>query len=259
MNGFLSRVAAQRRLEVGELRRRLDPAQLRDEASARPPRDFRAALGGGGAIIAEFKRRSPSVPSFRHGVDPTALARTYAAAGAAALSVVTDVEHFGSGPRDAFRAREASGLPVLTKDFVTDPLHVLRLRAAGADAVLLIARMLEGGELRDLIGEVEALGATALVECHDEADLHAARAAGATLVGVNSRDLETLAVDPEAQGRLIGLAAGFALTIAESGIRTRADVERLQALGAGAFLVGGALLAAEDPGALLRNLRGVAA
>ncbi|MDO9695079.1 MAG: indole-3-glycerol-phosphate synthase TrpC, partial [Candidatus Latescibacteria bacterium] len=139
-----------------------------------------------------------------------------------------------------------------------DPLQVLAARAAGADAVLLIARVLEPDELSDLLGRVRELGAEALVECHDERDVAAAQAAGAALVGVNSRDLETLAVDASAPRRLLPLAAAFALAVAESGIRARADVLDLAACGAQAFLVGGALLQADDPAAALRLLRGEA-
>lgn len=258
MSGFLSRVVAERRAETDALRVAADPGRLREAAARAPARDFAGALRGGHAVIAEFKRRSPSVDAFRHGGDPAALARIYAGAGAAALSVVACPRHFGSDLDDATAARRAAGLPLLVKDFVVDPLQVLAARAAGADAVLLIARVLSADELADLLGRVRELGAEALVECHDERDVAAARAAGATLVGVNSRDLETLAVDASAPRRLLPQAAAFALAVAESGIRTRTDVLDLAACGASAFLVGGALLQAEDPAAQLRRLTGEA-
>ncbi len=258
MSGFLSRVVAERRAETDALRGSADLGLLRAAAARAPARDFAGALRGGNAVIAEFKRRSPSVAVFRHGGDPAALARIYAGAGAAALSVVACPRHFGSDLADAAAARRTAGLPLLVKDFIVDPLQVLAARAAGADAVLLIARVLGGDELADLLGRVRELGAEALVECHDERDVAAARAAGAVLVGVNSRDLETLAVDADAPRRLLPSAASFALAVAESGIRARADVLDLAACGASAFLVGGALLQSPDPSATLRSLRGEA-
>ncbi len=258
MNGFLSRVVAERRAETDAWRGTADPGRLREAAARAPTRDFAGALRGGNAVIAEFKRRSPSVDAFLHGGDPAAMARIYAGAGAAALSVVACPRHFGSDLADATAARRAAGLPLLVKDFVVDPLQVLAARAAGADAVLLIARILSAQQLSDLLGCVRELGAEALVECHDERDVAAAHAAGAALVGVNSRDLETLAVDGDAPRRLLPQAAAFALAVAESGIRTRAEILDLAAYGARAFLVGGALLQAPDPATVLRRLTGEA-
>ncbi len=260
MNGFLSRVMAAKREEVAFLAAAADAGALRAEAEARPVRDFAAALRaapGDVAVIAEFKRRSPSVVEFPRGVDPAATARVYAANGAAALSVVTDEPNFGTSLADASAARAACELPLLVKDFVFDPLQVLLARAAGADALLLIARTLAPGELAGLLAAIGDAGMTALVECHDEHDVQKALTAGAPLIGVNSRDLESLDVDLDAPRRLLPLLRRRALAVAESGIRTRAEVEAMAACGADACLIGGALLQADDPAALLRELGGV--
>lgn len=259
MTGFLSSVVAAKRAEMTGLAGRMDRAALMARADAQPVRDFASALRaapGSGAIIAEFKRRSPSVAAFPGGVDPAATARLYAANGAAALSVVTDEIHFGTTLDDATAARAACTLPVLVKDFVIDPLQALLARAAGADALLLIARSLSPGELTNLLGVFGELGLTALVECHDENDVAKALTAGAPVIGVNSRDLETLDMDPTAHERLLPLLRGRALAVAESGLRTRADLEARADLGADAFLIGGALLQSDDPAALLRDLGG---
>ena len=259
MSGFLSRVVAAKREEIAQLAPAIDPGQLDDLAATRPVRDFAAALRvapAAGGIIAEFKRRSPSVDAFPRGVDPAATARVYAANGAVALSVVTDEIHFGTSLVDATTARSACGLPLLVKDFVIDPLQVSLARAAGADALLLIARSLSPGELSGLLARIGETGMVALVECHDEADVQKALTAGAPVIGVNSRDLETLAVDLDAPRRLLPLLHPRALAVAESGIRSREDVETLSGCGADACLIGGVLLESDDPGAKLRELGG---
>jgi indole-3-glycerol phosphate synthase len=250
---------AAKRAEMARLAAVADADALQAAAADRPVRDFAAALGAvpeGPAIIAEFKRRSPSVPSFPRGVDPAATARVYAANGAAALSVVTDEAHFGTSFADATAARDACDLPLLVKDFVVDPLQVLMARAAGADALLLIARSLAPDVLTELLARIDDAGMTALVECHDETDLAKALGAGAPVIGINSRDLETLEVDLDAPRRLLPALRGLAVAVAESGLRTRADVQEMGGFGADACLIGGALLRAEDPGARLRELGG---
>jgi len=260
VSGFLSKVMAAKRDEIAFLSAAADAGALRAEAEARPVRDFAAALravSGGCAIIAEFKRRSPSVAAFPQGVDPAETARLYAANGAAALSVVTDEAHFGTSLADATAARSACVLPLLVKDFVLDTVQVMMARAAGADALLLIARTLSPGELAGLLATISDTGMTALVECHDEIDVQKSLTAGAPLIGVNSRDLENLDVDLEAPRRLLPLLSRRALAVAESGIRTRADVTDMSACGADACLIGSALLQADDPGALLRELGGL--
>lgn len=259
MSGFLGRVVAERRAEMTARAGSIDRRLLEDLAATRPGRDFVGALRaarGAVAIIAEFKRRSPSVDAFPNAVDPGTTARLYEAGGAAALSVVTDEVHFGTSLDDASAARAACGLPLLVKDFVVDPLQVWLARAAGADALLLIVRALSRGELESLIGVIGELGMAPLLECHDEADAAAALAVGAPVIGINGRDLETLEVDSSAHDRLLPLLRGRALAVAESGLRSGADVAAAAAHGADAVLVGGALLTAADPAALLRDMGG---
>ncbi len=238
-------------------RRVADARSARARADLPPCRDFRGALvGGPDRIIAEVKRRSPSVRRFRRQEPPAQLAALYHEAGAAALSLVTDRPNFGTGAGDIRPMRDAVPLPLVAKDFVIDPWQLLALRAAGADCVLLIARLLDGAQLADLHATARGLGLAALVECHDEGDVARALAAGADLVGINNRDLDTFTLSLETSRRLLpGMPPDLAVVV-ESGIAGRAEVAELQALGAAAFLVGGSLLQSDDPGRLLRNLRG---
>jgi indole-3-glycerol phosphate synthase len=253
---FLARAVADARRGAERRAERLPLAAVRDAAAAAPaPREFRAALAAPGvALVAEVKRRSPSAGAIRPDLDPAALAAAYARGGAAAVSVLTEPLHFGGSKEDLRAARAAVGLPVLRKDFVTTAYQVWEARAWGADAVLLIVAALEGARLAGLLAEAAAAGLDALVEVHTRAEAEVAAAAGATLVGVNARDLATLAVDP---GRLAAvrdaLPAG-AVVVAESGIRTPADVAAAAAAGAQAVLVGETLVRAEDPAAAVAAL-----
>jgi indole-3-glycerol phosphate synthase len=259
MTGFLARIAAQKRREItaGRDRRPLDDL-ARACGDLPPARGFRAALtAGSDRIIAEVKRRSPSVARFARQEPPAELARIYHRAGAAALSLVTDRANFGTGPDDIAPMRAAVPLPLIAKDFVLDPWQLHALRLAGADAVLLIARLVGAGPLRELHATARALGLDVLVECHDAADLDAALAAGADLVGFNNRDLDTFAVDLDVSRSLLPRVPRGCAAVVESGLAGRAEIEALQALGASAFLVGGSLLQADDPAAVLRALRGV--
>ena len=248
MNRLLERITAEKRRLVATL-----PATPGTRTGP-PPRPFAAAIAGGG-VIAEVKRCSPSRPEgFPAAADPAALARVYHAAGAAAVSVVVDAPRFGTGPADIAPLREATPLPVLAKEFVLDVRQVWQLWRAGADAVLLIVRLLDGAALVRLLAAVRDLGMTALVECHTAAELARAGAAGATVVGVNNRDLDTLVTDPE---RALALAAhrpAGALLVAESGLTDPDQLRRLRRAGVDAFLVGTHLLAADDPGAALAAL-----
>lgn len=230
-------------------------------AQAPPARDFAAALRGPDVrVIAEIKRASPSEGAIRSGAfDPAEIARTYEANGAAALSVLTDERFFG-GHLDHLRAaRGAVGLPVLRKDFVVDERQVIEARAAGADAVLLIVAALPPVRLRALQALARDLGMAALVEAHDAAEVETALGADATVIGVNNRDLRTFVTDLANTERLAPMIPAERVLVAESGVHERADVERLAAAGADAVLVGTALMQAEDPGAALRELVGVAA
>jgi indole-3-glycerol phosphate synthase len=225
-----------------------------------PHRPFREALLDGAArgprIIAEVKRRSPSKGAIREGADLVVIARAYEAGGAAAISVLTDARSFGGSLGDLEAVRAAVGLPVLRKDFIIDEYQLLESALAGADAVLLIARALPGDTLPRLLGEAAALDLEALVEVHDEAEMAAAAAAGAAVIGINNRDLGTFAVDLGVTGRLARLAPPGVVIVSESGIATAADLRSLAAAGAHAFLVGESLMRAEDPAAALRALRG---
>jgi indole-3-glycerol phosphate synthase len=255
---FLERVVRARRDDAR--RRRAEGALALAQAAARaagPPRDFLAAVDRPGiSLIAEIKRASPSAGLIAPAARPAALAAAYEAGGAAALSVLTEPEHFGGSLDDLREARSACGLPVLRKDFIADPLHVWEARAAGADAVLLIVAALTQTELVALSDLAADLGMAALVEVHTAAELERAALAGAVLVGINARDLGTLEVDPETVARLRPLVPDGVRVVGESGVATRADVEALAAAGVDAVLVGEALMRAADPAAKVRELLG---
>jgi indole-3-glycerol phosphate synthase len=250
---FLARACADARLAAQRRAERLPLAALKAAAPAVPPRGFRAAVSrpatGEVALIAEVKRRSPSRGALRADLDPGRLAAAYRRGGASAISVLTEPLHFAGSPRDLMAVRAAVDLPLLRKDFLTTAYQVWEARAWGADAVLLIVAALDGEQLADLLGEADAAGLDALVEVHSREEAAAAGKAGAGLVGVNARDLATLTVD---LGRFAAvrdaLPAGATL-VAESGIRTRADVEAAATAGADAVLVGETLVLAADPAA----------
>ena len=207
-------------------------------------------------MIAEIKRRSPSKGDLAPGLDPARLATSYVSGGAAALSVLTDVESFGAKPDDLAMARAASGLPVLRKDFTVAEADVADARLMGADAVLLIVAALGADELRRFFDLATELGLDALVEVHDEGELDLALALGASLVGVNQRDLVTFAVDTERAERLAAAIPEGVTAVAESGIAGGADAARLGAVGYDAVLVGEHLVRAGDPADAVRALDG---
>jgi indole-3-glycerol phosphate synthase len=206
------------------------------------------------AVISEHKRRSPSRGAIREDLVPADVARRYEAAGASALSVLTDEAYFGGRLAHLVEARAATLLPALRKDFTVDPWQVREARAAGADAVLLIVAALANAELVELMDEAKAVGVDALVEVHDADELERALAAGARLVGVNNRDLKTLEVKLETSLALAGRIPDEVTAVAESGIRTSADLRRLREAGYDACLVGEQLMSAPDPGEALRLL-----
>ncbi|HSW31104.1 MAG TPA: indole-3-glycerol phosphate synthase TrpC [Longimicrobiales bacterium] len=257
--GILASIERTKREELGALRprgRELERAAL----AAAAPRDLEAALRSGEhvAVIAECKRRSPGAGEIRPGLDPGALARAYEAAGAKAVSVLTDQRYFGGSLDDLVAARAATAVPVLRKDFTLDPLHVLEARAAGADAVLLIVRILGDDVLRSLQALARELGMAALVEAHDAAEVDRALGAGATLLGINNRDLATFTTDLDTTLRLLEAVPRSVAVVSESGIRTPDDVVRLGGAGVEAILVGETLLRAPDPGAAAAGLARVA-
>lgn len=215
---------------------------------AAPPLDWRRALVRPGEVglIAELKKASPSAGLIRPNYDPAAGARAYGRAGARALSVLTE-EFFFLGSLDHLRAaKEATGLPVLRKDFIYDPYQVAEARAAGADAVLLIVALLRDAEITSLMGWIRQWGMTALVEAHDAVEVSRAVDLGAPFIGVNSRNLKTLEMSPRLFDELIPRVPRDRGVVAESGIRTVDDVRRLKALGAHAMLVGESLLKQGD-------------
>jgi indole-3-glycerol phosphate synthase len=239
-------VAAKER-EVEQLRPTLP--QLREDAEAAPPpRAFARALRSATEVrlLAEIKRRSPSAGAIREGADPAEVARAYAAGGAAALSVLTDAEFFGGSLEALQLARLAVELPLLRKDFTIDPVQVWEARAAGADAILLIVRILDDARLRDLRALAEGLGMDALVEIHDAAELARALAAGASLIGINNRDLSTFRTDLGLSLDLAPRVSPTSTLVAESGIRTADDVRRLGEAGVDAILVGESLMRQPD-------------
>ena len=243
---FLDRIRPRKLAEAAALRE-LHAARAPQRPADAPVRDFAAALRGGRRLIAEIKGRAPSHPGYELKAPVDRLARAYRRGGAAAISVVVDQEHFGTSLADLAAARTA-GLPVIAKDFVLDPAQVDAAWAAGADAVLLIARWLDGAAIGALLAHARGLGLQALVECHDERDLDLAVGAGAALVGVNNRDLAALRTDLGRGERLLPLLPPGTVRVAESGLYEPADIERLQRAGADAFLVGHALLQSRDPG-----------
>jgi indole-3-glycerol phosphate synthase len=228
--------------------------ERKTEVAALPPaRSLAAAVRGARsrpAVIAEFKRRSPSAGAIREGGDAAAVAGEYAAAGAAALSVLTDERWFGGRLEDLAAARSA-GRPIVRKDFLLFDEDLVDARAAGADAVLLIARALDDGALRRLHAQALGYGLEALVEVHSEAEWERALAAGATLVGVNHRDLDTLAIDLSLSERIAARRPDGVLLVAESGLRSGADLRLMRERGFDAVLVGEALLRARSPGEAL--------
>jgi indole-3-glycerol phosphate synthase len=237
---------------------RRDPDELAASAAAVPPsRGFAKALGGGGlSCIAEVKRRSPSKGELDPDLEPDLVAKEYVAGGAACLSVLTDAEFFGGSVSDLQVAREASGLPVLRKDFTVQEADIVDARLMGADAVLLIVAALNDDELRRFLARAEALGLAALTEVHDEEELDRALAAGSKLVGVNQRDLRTFEVDQDRARSLAPRIPPDVIAVAESGIRDGDDARRLADVGYDAILVGETLVRSADRPAELRNLIG---
>jgi indole-3-glycerol phosphate synthase len=224
------------------------------------PLSLRAALGGRDmSVIAEVKRASPSRGAFQVNVAPATVANDYVSGGAAAISVLTDEPFFqGSlGDLDAVAGVVHAGaraVPVLRKDFVVDPYQIVEARTHGADAVLLIVAALEDAMLRQLLTEALAWGMDALVEVHDEREMERAAAVGADLIGINNRDLKSFTVDLGVSERLIPLAPGDAVIVAESGVHGPGDVKRLCSAGAHAVLVGEALVTAPDRAAAVQAL-----
>jgi indole-3-glycerol phosphate synthase len=259
MISILEAIVERKRKEVALQRERVPTAALEGRLAIAPAvRDFFAAVSRPGAmrLIAEFKRKSPSAGEIRPGATVEEIVGGYAVAGAAALSILTDGWDFGGSLVDLESARLAVPLPVLRKEFVIDRYQVLEARAHGADAVLLIAECLDDCHLRSLYRDILDLGMTPLVELHDDENLPRVLDLGATLVGINNRNLKTMTTDLAHVLRLREQVPDDVVLVAESGIRTRDDVERLEAAGIGAMLVGESLLKQADPGRAAAALLG---
>lgn len=253
---FLSELVASTRTRVGEAKLKVTEDALEQRIASLPaPLDLAAVLRGDAmALIAEIKRATPSQGPLDLDLDAARLARAYADGGAAAISVLTEPDRF-KGSLEDLQAARAAGLPLLRKDFVLDLFQLLEARAAGADSVLLIVRMLLA-ELPAFVAASRALGMEPVVEVFDEADLERANQAGARVVAINHRDLETFEVDPRRTAKLAPQVADNATIVAASGVSTRTEVEDLAAAGAHAVLVGQSLVTAPDPAAKLRELAG---
>lgn len=256
---ILQEILAVKAEEVAARRRRRDLAAITALAAQQPPprgfaRRLRALAAEGPAVIAEVKKASPSAGIIRADFRPAAIAASYAAAGAACLSVLTDERFFQGSDRYLAEARAACSLPVLRKDFTIDPWQVYESRALGADCILLIAAALERTRMQALYGLARELGLDVLVEVHDERELEGALATGADLVGVNNRDLRRFVTDLGVSERLRPLIPEEKIMVTESGIHSPEDVARLRGCGIDAFLVGEAFMRAADPGAALRSL-----
>lgn len=251
--GILATILAKKRDEIA----RLDGEALRRAAQVAPPaRPFAAALrrpaGAAVRVLAEIKRASPSAGAIRAGADPVAIARDYEEHGAAAVSVLTDREFFAGELAFLGAVRAAIDLPLLRKDFLIDEVQIAEARAAGADAVLVIAAAVD--DIGSLVAAARFWGMDTLVEVHDDGELDRAIAAGATLIGVNHRNLSTFAIDMDLTARLAPRLPANAVLVAESGIKTPADIARLGQAGAHAVLVGETLMRAPSPGAALAAL-----
>ena len=257
---LLARIIARKREEVAEKKARLPEAALAARArQAPPPRPFAGALRAAiaarrPAVIAELKRASPSRGLLREDFDPAAIARSYEAGGAAALSVLTDRDFFGGADSFLGLARRAGRLPVLRKDFLIDPWQVHESRDLGADCILLIVAALEGEALRELAGLGAELGMDVLVEVHDAGELARVPALEGVILGVNNRDLRTFETSLDTTLSLRGRVPPERLLVTESGIRTRSEVALMLRHGVRGFLVGEAFMRAPDPGRRLAEL-----
>ncbi len=263
MTDILDRIAAYKRTEVADRKAKRSVSQIEAAAiAAGTPRGFKAALEsayapGRLALIAEIKKASPSKGLIRADFDPPAHAAAYAFGGAACLSVLTDGPSFQGDDAYLVAARAAVDLPVLRKDFMIDPWQIAESRALGADCILVILALCDDVLATDLLNETQRLGMDALVEVHDEDEMERAGALGATLVGVNNRNLRTFATDLGTTGRLAALAPQNALLVTESGIHSARDIATLEQSGARAMLVGESLMRQSDVTAATRALLGL--
>jgi indole-3-glycerol phosphate synthase len=258
MAASLDQIVVATRRRVADAKRSADLRQLEQRAERHAPRGFRRALATrsrtGPAVIAELKKASPSRGLLRGNFDPESLAGELEAAGATALSVLTDEEFFQGSLHNLERASASAKVPCLQKDFVIDEFQLLQARAYGADAILLIAAVLSQAELIAMSKKSRALGLDVLCEAHNEAELRLAVDAGSDLIGVNNRDLRTFKVDVNTALRLAEMIPQDVISVAESGIDNGAGIARLRAAGYQAFLIGESLMKAQSPGEALQSL-----
>lgn len=252
---LLGRLVLEARQDLQRRRYLTSSEQFELQVATYTPKDFAAALKQPHlAVIAEMKQRTPSMGVLAEDYRPSDLAHAYAEGGAAAISVLTHMASFGGRPEHIRAVRAATSLPILRKDFITDPFEVAEARACGADAVLLIVAALEDDQLRRLMAVTRSRGLAALVEVHDESEASSALESGARIVGVNHRDLRTFEVDLSLTERIRRVLPGDVVLVAESGIRTVDDARRMRDAGADAILVGEALMRSTDPAAQVREL-----
>jgi indole-3-glycerol phosphate synthase len=253
---YLDKIVSYKKGELEHRKRRVSLKDVRRKAAdTEPTRRFLDAVAAPGIrIIAEIKKASPSAGVIRSDFDPVKIAQIYEENGAAALSILTD-EHFFQGSLDQLEKIRASvKIPLLRKDFTFDEYQIYEARAAGADAVLLIVRILQGAQMKDYIALVSELGMAALAEVHDEEEMKRAKEIRARLIGINNRDLDTFKVDLETTVKLAKEAPREAVLVSESGISTRDHIKRLKDCGVHAFLIGESLLREKDPGEKLTEL-----
>jgi len=259
MTTILDEIVISKQAEVTAARRRLPLQDLLPQATAAAPaRDFYGALRSPGPIrlIAEIKKASPSAQTIRTNFDPVAIAQTYEQHGASCISVLTDSPYFQGRLEYLTEVRTQVTVPVLRKDFLIDEYQVFEARAAGADAILLIAEILDDTSLRRLLEQARALGMAALVEFHDESNISRALDSGADLIGINNRNLRNFTTDVEHTLRLRDRIPTDVLVVSESGIQTRSDVERLEAAGVSAIIVGESLMRSANLGLAVEQLLG---
>jgi indole-3-glycerol phosphate synthase len=252
---LLARLVLEARQDLQRRRHLLGSEPFELAVAAYTPADFAAALRGPGlAMIAEMKQRTPSMGVLADDYRPSDLAHAYEEGGAAAISVLTHMAGFGGRPEHLKAARAATTLPILRKDFITDPFEIAEARASGADAVLLIVAALGRRHLVDLIAVAKSRGMAALVEVHDEEEAEVALDSGAMIIGVNHRDLRTFSVDLGLTERMRGIVPPNVVLVAESGIHSAEDARRMHEAGADAILVGEALMRSKDPAARIKEL-----
>jgi indole-3-glycerol phosphate synthase len=253
---MLDKIIAQKREEVEQKKKVATMTYLQERiAHQKPPLDLASALKGDHIrLIAEVKKASPSRGMLSPNLNPTELARTYAEGGAAAISVLTEVDYFMGSIEHVAAIREAVGLPLLRKDFIFDPYQVYESRAYGADALLLITAILSQGQLNELLWLSHSLGLGCLVEVHNEDEVERAVLSGVEIIGINNRDLNTFVVDINTTRRLRPLVPKEKIVVSESGIKSRKDMEKLGKWRVDAVLVGEALISASDVLAKMKEL-----